>query len=139
MTAGSISFKLKNDPCELDQLGRYIRQFGLNHGLSEKIVFEINLVLDELFTNVVSYGYTDSKKHWIRFEIHLDGTRLILRMEDNGKRFNPQTIKPPNIKCLLQEREIGGLGIHLIRKIVDDLRYERVGRKNVLTLTKNLA
>jgi len=72
MLTKTTSFKLKNALTELDALFQHIEQFGKSAGLPKKQIFQINLALDELFTNIVSYGYTDKNSHWIDFRLSLD-------------------------------------------------------------------
>ena len=138
MIADRVSLELKNSLSELSTLGSSLEQFGEALGLSSKILFEISLSIEELFSNIVSYGYTDDAVHWIKFAISYEDEMLIIRLEDDGIPFDPLKAEEPDCKCPIEERKIGNLGIHLTKKFMDDMVYERCGNKNILTMRKNI-
>jgi anti-sigma regulatory factor (Ser/Thr protein kinase) len=113
-----------------------LNKFGQATGLSEACITDINICLDELFTNIVSYGFEDDLEHIVRFAINLDDRVLTLNIEDDGIPFNPLEKKDPEIPADLIDVRIGGLGIHIVRKLMDDIRYKRKRGKNKLTLKK---
>ncbi|CCO22121.1 ATP-binding protein [Maridesulfovibrio hydrothermalis] len=131
------SFSLKSDLAELKILAERIETFGRENSISEKTVFELNLVLDELFTNLVSYGCY-SKSHKFDIAMLLKEGVLFVEIEDDGKPFNPLEAPEPEIQCDCTERKIGGLGIHFMRKMMDDIEYFWEDGKNILKLTKNI-
>ena len=135
---GTINFKLKNSLTELDNLCEHLSQFCQSCGFSKRQTFEINLALDELFTNIISHGFNDEDEHLIHVAcVNKDG-KLKITIEDDGVPFNPTDAPHPNLKCAFKDREIGGLGIHLIRSYMDRIEYRRKSGKNVLVLTKAL-
>ena len=136
MQSHKYSFELKNDLSELETLCQHLHKFGQVTGLSEACITDINICLDELFTNTISYGFEDDLEHIIRFTINLDNNVLTLNIEDEGIPFNPLEKKDPEIPADLIDVRIGGLGIHIVRKLMDDIRYERKHGKNKLTLKK---
>ncbi|UCH21610.1 MAG: ATP-binding protein [Deltaproteobacteria bacterium] len=138
MVCCKTSFKLKNNLSELDTLCRNLQQFGNSLGLTKKCIFQINLALDELFTNIISYGYPDSADHWINIAISHENGTLIIRIEDTGVPFDPDSVKTPELIDKIEDCRVGGLGIHLIKKLMDEIVYERCGNKNILTLKKNI-
>ncbi len=99
---------------------------------------KFNLVFDELLSNVISYAYRDEGEHEISIRIGFSGDRLSVAITDDGVPFNPLTAKVPDTSLSLEDREIGGLGIHLVRNLIDDISYHRRIDKNVLTLVKQL-
>ena len=131
-----ISFELKNCLSELDTLREHLERYAEYVGLSKKCTFEINLALEELFANIFSYGFTDNTEHWIKIKISHDDGALIIRIEDDGVPFNPIAAEKPDIESPLEERKIGGLGIHLIKELMDEISYERIGNHNFLTMKK---
>lgn len=131
------SFSLKSDISELSVLAENIENFGNDNGISDKTVFELNLVLDELFTNLVSYG-CQSDKHNFEIILKLKDGLLTLWIQDDGHKFNPLEAPEPDMECACEERKIGGLGIHFMRKIMDSIEYAWVDGKNKLKLTKNI-
>ncbi|WP_291328852.1 ATP-binding protein [Desulfovibrio sp. UCD-KL4C] len=129
------SFTLKADLAELKVLAEKINNFGKENGIPEKNIFEVNLVLDELFTNLVSYGcFSDS--HFFEIELCLKDGAMFIEIMDDGKPFNPLDMPEPEIHCDCDEREVGGLGIHFMRKMMDEIEYYLDNGKNRLKLTK---
>lgn len=138
MTKGNILFELKNSLSELDTLDQKFRQFAKRLGLTEKCYHEINLVLEELFTNIISYGYTDTAEHLIKIAISHESGTLVILIEDDGVPFNPLDAEDLDLECPLEKRKTGGLGIHLTKTLVDDMVHRRCGNRNILTLRKHL-
>ena len=136
MKSHNYSFELKSDVNELETLCQHLNQFGEIAGLSEACIHDMNICLDEMFTNIVSYGFEDDLEHIISFTINLDNLELTLIIEDDGIPFNPLEKKEPETPPDLIDVRIGGLGIHIVRKLMDDIRYERKHGKNKLTLKK---
>ncbi|MGD9350404.1 MAG: ATP-binding protein, partial [Desulfobacterales bacterium] len=106
----TYSFGLKNDLSELTVLRQHVEEFGHMAGLSQNCLFEIILCLDELFTNIVSYGFDDDRHHLIQFTLQMDDDVLILDVEDGGIPFNPLTEKEPRIAIDPKNIKIGGFG-----------------------------
>ena len=136
MAKKEYSFKLKSSLSELDTLCQNLERFGRKIGLSKKSIFEINLALDELFTNIISYGFDDDGEHVINITITPRNQELCLCIEDDGIPFNPAEFQPADVAASVEDCKIGGLGIHIIKKLMDEICYERCGGKNVLTLKK---
>jgi serine/threonine-protein kinase RsbW len=138
MESHEYFFELKSDLSELKTLCQHLNKFGQTSGLSEACITDVNICLDELFTNIVSYGFVDDSEHIIRFTINLDNHVLTLVIEDDGIAFNPLAKGNPEIPADLIDVKVGGLGIHIVRKLMDDIRYERKQGKNKLLLKKNV-
>jgi anti-sigma regulatory factor (Ser/Thr protein kinase) len=136
MAKNKYSFQLKNDLSELRTLYWHLNHFGQIYGLTEALISEINICLDELFTNTVLYGFKDDLEHIFRFTINLNDQTLILKIEDNGMPFNPLKKKNSELPADIDKARIGGLGIHIVKKLIDDIRYERKQGKNRLTLKR---
>ena len=136
MQSHKYSFELKSDLSELETLCQHLNKFGQVTGLSEACITDTNICLDELFTNTISYGFEDDLERIIRFTINLDNKVLTLNIEDEGIPFNPLEKKDPEIPADLLDARIGGLGIHIVRKLMDDICYEREQDKNKLTVKK---
>ena len=136
MSKEATSFKLKNALTELDSLFRHVEQFGKYHGLPKKQIFQINLALDELFTNIVSYGFPDSNSHWIAFKLRLENNEVVIRIEDNGIPFDPVAAPTSGSAPPLENCKIGGLGLHIVKKMMDEIAYERREDKNIITIKK---
>ena len=139
MAKKKYSFELKSKLSELDNLCLNLENLGKKIGLPKKLIFEINLALDELFTNIISYGFSDEDEHTIKVTITPLKEEICLCIEDDGVPFNPIEFESPDAACSVENCRVGGLGIHIMRKLMDDICYERCGDKNVLTLKKNLS
>lgn len=139
MTRVDCTIRLKNRQTETDQLCERLGDFGKMADLSTKALNAINLAIEELFTNVVSYGFDDDKEHTITISLILEGDRVTIRMEDDGEPFNPKDAGEPDLKCSIEDSIVGGLGIHIARKLMDDFHYERCGDKNIVTMTKDIS
>jgi anti-sigma regulatory factor (Ser/Thr protein kinase) len=137
-THHSFSFELRNHLSELTTLGEKLESVGSTLGLPRRCLFEINLALDELFTNIISYGFLDQSEHVIRVSISADCDVLTVVIEDDGIAFNPIDRIPPELPCSLDECKVGGLGIHLVKNLMDEVAYQRRANTNVLTLKKNI-
>jgi len=139
MAKKAYAFELKNDQSELEHLCHKCEELGKSVGLSDKSIFEMNLALDELFTNIISYGFQDHQEHIIKIKITVDDHYLLMRIEDDGIPFNPLESETPDLQCDLEKCQIGGLGIHLIKKMMDDVQYQRIAGKNVIFLKRKIS
>ncbi|MDD5507643.1 MAG: ATP-binding protein [Bacteroidales bacterium] len=130
---------IRNDIQELERIREFIERQGDEWNLSAKNIFSINLVLEELITNIIFYGFDDDQVHDISIRMSLKNDMLRLRIEDDGKPFNPFHVDAPeDLDKSLEERKIGGLGIYFVREIMDTCSYERSGNKNRLLLSKQV-
>ena len=132
-----LSFVLESDLGELDRLQAMVESFGRAHELEKRTIFEMNLVMEEILTNIVSYGHDGTKLNQVYFSLQGDIDGVSIQIEDDGVPFNLLEAKSVELDKDLAHRSVGGLGIHLIRKLMDEVIYQRVGSKNVVTLRKN--
>lgn len=140
MRTATLSTKLRVDIQETGRLTQMVRQFGRRHQMPEETVFKISLSIDELITNIVLHG-TDSEPqaHEIVLHLRISDGEVEARIEDDGRAFNPLELPVPDIEAPLSHRPLGGMGIHLVRTLMDQIHYRRIGQRNVLTLTKRVA
>ena len=127
---------IKNDIHELKTLRSLVSDFVRDNHLSKTIINDVNLVLEEIVSNIIFYGYKDAQGHSITINFDLEEDELILRITDDARAFNPLQAPEPDINKPIEERKIGGLGIYLTRKFTDNIEYKRVNKENVLTLKK---
>jgi serine/threonine-protein kinase RsbW len=139
MTKSDYCFELKSKLSELKALCRHLEDCGSVMKLPQQCLFEINLGLDELFTNIISYGFEDELEHQIKFSLAKDRETLVVHVEDDGRPFNPLDAAGPEVSQDLDSINIGGLGIHLVKKMMDEIDYQRVEGKNKLILKKCVA
>ena len=132
------SIILANDMSELSKLVAFIDEVGEAFALTPDVVFNLNLVLEEAVVNVINYAYPKEEHQYIYLSAHLHEESIVLVLTDTGKEFDPTLAPEADITLSVDDREIGGLGIFLIRQIMNEVRYERIEGKNVLTLEKKL-
>ncbi len=123
---------------EVRELSSMVEEFGDANGLPDPKVFVINLALDELITNTVTHGLEDKADAEIRIRMRVRADTLILVMEDNGQPFDPTEDTNADITSSLEERAIGGLGLHLVKSFADRVSYEFVEGRNRLTMEHDL-
>jgi anti-sigma regulatory factor (Ser/Thr protein kinase) len=129
---------LRNDLGELERLHAWITDFGISCSLSPRSLHAVNLALEEIVTNVISYAYDDGARHFIDVRLEMHGEEVIAEVEDDGKPFNPLEAPPPDLTTPIEDRAAGGLGIFIARSSVSTLAYVRRGGKNVLTMKKRI-
>lgn len=130
-----IELSLAPDLSALSVLAQAVEDFGTAHALPEDLQGRLNLVLDELVTNSVSYGLPKVAEPELRLRLAVDRDAVVARLEDNGPAFNPFEEAPePDTSRELEERAIGGLGVFLVKQLADSSAYERVGGWNRITV-----
>ncbi len=138
MHEGSITIRLPADVREIERLNRLVRQFGELHEIPSRALYAVNLALDEVVTNVVLHGFETSAGQEVAVRVETTGDDLRSEVVDGGREFNPLTMPVPDLTAALEERPLGGLGIHLVRSLMDRVEYRRENAKNVLTMRKRI-
>ena len=105
--------------------------------LEQSFVLKMSIVLDELIANVVRYAFQDDHDHLIYLEFVVTHSSFYLTIEDDGVPFDPFNQNPPDTGKSLEERDIGGLGIHIVKSLMDNYSYERLENNNVVMLEKH--
>jgi anti-sigma regulatory factor (Ser/Thr protein kinase) len=134
----AVHIGLNNDIADLEKLHREVDAFCSHIGVSKKCHYHLDLALDELFTNIVHYGYPQGGRHRIDLYMEYKAGICTFRLEDDGVPFNPLHAEPPDIEKSAEDRGPGGLGIFLTRKVMDEVQYERTDNKNVVTLLRDV-
>lgn len=130
--------QVSNQMDELTRVAGFLEELGEEWELPMSLVFSLNLVLEEALTNTILYGYDDENEHAIELHFNLAGDELSLSIVDDGHEYDPTLKADPDITLPAEEREIGGLGIFLIKKMMDTVEYQRKENRNYLNLTKNI-
>lgn len=133
-----VQLKLKNDVQELGKLAEFLERLGEEWNIPPKTIMSVNLTLEEAVSNIIFYAFQDTAVHQIEIEFQLFDDSLEMILSDDGKPFNPLIHTDPDTSLPLEERPIGGLGILLIKKLMDEISYERIENKNQMTLTIKL-
>ena len=132
------SIILANEISEITKLNAFIEEIGNEFSLTPDIVFNLTLVLEEAVVNVINYAYPKEEHQFIYLSARLHEGSVILVLTDTGKEFDPTMAPEADVTLDAEDRQIGGLGIFLIRQIMNEVKYERIEGKNVLTLEKKL-
>lgn len=139
MRPGTLSTKIDVNLHETGRLSEMVRRFGAWHDMPEDAIFVVNLSLDELVSNIVIHGGKgDPRVREIVLRLRTEKDRVSIEIEDDGRAFNPLEFAGPDLGARLQDRDPGGLGIHLARSLMDQILYRRVGQRNLLSLTKHV-
>ena len=131
----TVEISLAPDLSALASLTGIVQEFGAAHALSDAVQSRLNLMLDELITNSITYGLPTISDPELRLRLLVDEGAVIAQLEDNGIAFNPFEEAPePDPTLGLEERPIGGLGVFLVKQFTDSTAYERVDGRNRITL-----
>jgi anti-sigma regulatory factor (Ser/Thr protein kinase) len=118
-----------------EQLEKMYKQWDINKDVS----FSMNLALEEIVTNIINHGYGGREEYDITIRFSLEKRNLRIQIKDSAVEFNPLDVdEPEDLGKSLDERSIGGLGIHLVKKFTDNFEYRRSKNKNIVTLIKSL-
>ena len=129
-----LRLKLETDPSELERISAAVEDIGQRENWSAQFVFRVNLVLEELGLNIINYGY-DEGLHEFEIMLTSDERTLTIEITDDGRPFNPLSEAPePDLDASVDDRQVGGLGLYLVRTMVDEMSYRREQDKNHLTL-----
>jgi len=135
---GHLDLKVTNRPEEIGRVNENFNDFAGRYRVPESDRRRINLIFDELLNNIISYAFDDDEEHIIDVAVSLERDRLVVTVADDGRPFNPFGRIPPETDLPIDNREIGGLGLHLVKNVMDEVTYQRLGTKNVATLIKNV-
>ena len=127
-----------NDLAEIAKVMTAFESFATNCAVPEAVANRFNDVFDEMLSNIIYYGYRDDVPHEITIAFNRQDDRLSVIISDDGIAFDPFAATTPNTELPLAEREIGGLGIHLVRNMMHEVHYRRDDGRNIITLVQNL-
>ena len=135
----SIEISLVNDLREIAGVAARIDAFCEAEALASGIAYAVNLAIDEILTNTISYGYDDEESHRIELILRLEDETLVVVIVDDSRAFDPSLVREPDLKASIEERALGGLGLFLVQQMMDGVDYQRRDGCNVVTLTKSTA
>jgi serine/threonine-protein kinase RsbW/sigma-B regulation protein RsbU (phosphoserine phosphatase) len=139
----ALSFAVVNELAEVPRAAAQVEAFCRDHAIPGPVVDKFNLALEEALTNAISYAFADGRRHRIevQIEVHVEsrGSYLTAMLSDDGAPFDPLSQPPPDIHAPITERRVGGLGIHLLRKLMDGAEYHRRDGRNHLTFRIRVA
>ena len=126
------------DPGQVAGLGAAFAEFADAHAVPAGVRRSLSVALDELLNNTIAYGFAGRGDGEVRIEVELHADRVCATLSDDGGPFNPLEMAAPDTALSVEQRRVGGLGIHLVRRMMDDVAYQRRADRNVVTLTKLL-
>lgn len=132
----AIDLQIDNSIGALSASNERVRDFLGKCAAPTEAIFLAELVIEELVSNTIKYGYDDNEEHTIRVNVRFESGALSIEVRDDGHPFNPLEQANPDFSLPAEERPIGGLGLHLVRQMTDDVRYERQNGENVVIATK---
>jgi anti-sigma regulatory factor (Ser/Thr protein kinase) len=133
-----VEIRLPNRRDKMSEVGAMVESFVRAQGGSGETVHDVGVVLDEVLSNIIAYGYGPEQAGEIVVRADIVDGRIVVEIEDGGQPFDPLSLPPPDLSAPLRERKVGGLGIHFIRHLMDEVAYARVGGTNRLRLSKQL-
>lgn len=134
-----LEVSLVNDLRELARVASEIERFCEARDLEPQVAYAVNLSVDEILTNTISYAYDDDETHRIELVVRVDDGALVVVIEDDSAAFDVTAETQPELDASLSERDIGGLGLFLVHQMMDGVEYQRRDGRNVVTLTKRVA
>ena len=138
MTNPSFRMAIGADPGEVARVGAAFADFADQHALPAAVRRSVNVALDELLTNTLVHGFAGGTGGEATVEVELRPDRVAVTLTDDGKAYDPFGRATPDTGLSIEERQIGGLGIHLVRRMMDEAGYQRRGDRNVVMLAKLL-
>ena len=137
MNEETLEISLVNDLREIARVAAQIDEFCASLDLTSEVAFAVNLALDEILTNTISYGYDDDEPHRIEITVGPEAEALAIVIVDDSAAFDLSSAPTPDIGTSLEERPLGGLGLFLVHQMMDSVEYRREGERNIVTLKKN--
>lgn len=139
MDDNRLSVRVSNELSEIPRLAEAVDAFCAKHGIPQKFVLNFQFALDEALTNVISYAFTDERRHEIDVEIAYGDGLLDVEIIDDGRAFDPLQAPLADVTSALEDRAVGGLGVHLIKALMDTVDYRREQDRNHLRFRKRIS
>ncbi len=134
----TMNLTIKNNPDEIKIVQYGFNEYADNHNIAADITAKVNIVIDELLSNIIKYSFDDGLSHDIEVKFELRNNKFLIEFVDDGNPFSSFQATPPDLSLSIEERPIGGLGLHLVKNLMDEYAYERIEGQNHLRLAKHL-
>ena len=134
----NATIAIGNTIAEMRKVVDFVEDFGAAHKIPQTITNTLNLCLDELLNNTISYGYEDQDSHAILITLSFSGDAMKVEIQDDGKPFDPRKQSFSALKGKLGSRKISGLGIYFVKMLIDEIDYARKGQYNITKINKKL-
>ncbi len=140
MTTAALECVIVNQKEELERLNSMLADFGERENLPESLRFTLDLVMEELILNIITYGYEDDLEHEITISIKTTADNIEVEVVDDGRPFNPLADAPEaDLHSDIKHRRVGGLGIHLVKEMMDTISYHREDDRNHMKLFRRMS
>ena len=136
--AHTIELQLASELDAIERVTGLFDAFAAAHHVPDATRRTFDIAFDDLLNNIISYAYDGEPDHVIDVRVELSGGALVASFADDGPEFDPFAMDAPDTEADLDDRDIGGLGVHLVKSMMDDARYERRDARNVVIVTKHL-
>ena len=130
--------RIKNKISELEKVAQFVEEIGEELGLNMELQMNLNLVMEEMVSNVIFYAYPEGEEAEIELLAKSDGKELTFVLSDQGKEFDPTAKEDADPDINPADREIGGMGIFIVKNIMNKVTYQRLEGRNLLTMTKGI-
>jgi len=131
-----VRVTVKNRIEDLLRVNSVFESFATQHDIGGRLRYHLLVSIEEILTNIIKYGFDEEGMHPIHVTFrHVKG-HIEMEFEDRGREFNPLEIGEPDLDSPIENRQLGGLGIHLVRKMMEEAKYRREGDRNILMLRK---
>ena len=137
--SAQLELELSNDLSEISRLSDAVDGFCAQHRIEARATFNLNLVLEEVVANIIKYAFCDSERHVIHVNLRLTAGQVQGEVRDSGQPFDPLTLPPPDLDLDLEHRMPGGLGVHFLKTLMDQVLYTRENGQNCLRFLKKIA
>lgn len=127
---------IKNQVAELDRVACFIEEIGEELSLDMELQMNLNLVMEEMVSNIIFYAYPEGVEATIELSAECDGKELTFVLSDQGRAFDPTLKENFDMDVNPAERELGGMGIFIVKNIMNQVTYQRLEGRNLLTMKK---
>lgn len=133
-----LSIRFANDIAEITRMAQIVEDFCIRHGIPSDSALEVTLTLEEVFTNTISYGFSDAGRHEIALTVEREDDEFVIEITDDARAFDPLQVPLPDLTLPVEKRKIGGLGVYLARTLMDAAEYRREDGRNHLRFRKRI-
>lgn len=134
----ALKINLTNNISDLTMVVSKLEKFFEENNISS-ISMPMTLILEELYTNTITHGASDGRDIFIEVNLGIDKNELVMTYKDNGIPFNVLELPDPDLTASIENREVGGLGVHYVKTLTDSVEYEYLEKQNVLKMKKKLS
>ncbi|TVQ00843.1 MAG: ATP-binding protein [Balneolaceae bacterium] len=135
--AATYTKKIQASTENLAEVREFVSKHATDHGFSKQNITDIRLAVDEACTNIIKHAYKYDKSKVVSIELEFEDDQLIVLLKDNGVGFNPDSYEKPNLPEQIKKKKRGGMGVHLMKNLMDKVIYKNIDGKNILYMCKN--